>query len=440
VKSNLLKRGFISLIVTQFFGAANDNILKQVIIFMLISGVWANRLGGDGSQGYASLCLTLPFLLLSGYAGQFADKHSKQRVAVMAKCVELPIVLLAGVGLWYGYLSLTLLSLILLAIQSTFFGPAKYGMIPEIVESRDLSRANGTINMLTNIAIILGSMAAGPICDMYFPEFIIAGAHDEVLAWIHGPVCDHYLTKPDPVLWIPGLVMICVAVAGLLAVLVMPRLKVKDPDLRFDWNPFRTYYDSVREMMKGPLIWVALAWAYFYLMGLMAILAIPEYEHILNISFTKTTYLLGVLGVSIGLGSVTAGLISGHQIMPRLIPYGAVGMGSAFLLLGVLPPTYWVVAVLIFVTGFMSGFYVIPLQALIQDLAPEAERGRFMGTTNAMSAAFSSLGAVVYWFAGSVCNMPGNRIFLICAGLAFLGLFFILWRFRISPPVTRGER
>ena len=77
-------RGFLSLIVTQFLGAVNDNILKGVLIYMVIEGSWTGKLG-SGGQGIVSLCLTLPFLLLSGFAGEFADRHSKRYVSVLMK-------------------------------------------------------------------------------------------------------------------------------------------------------------------------------------------------------------------------------------------------------------------------------------------------------------------------------------------------------------------
>jgi acyl-[acyl-carrier-protein]-phospholipid O-acyltransferase/long-chain-fatty-acid--[acyl-carrier-protein] ligase len=77
-KSNrLFNRGFCALLITQFFGAINDSVLKQVIILAVASGgVWANQLG-EGGQAYVALCLTIPFILFSGIAGQIADRISK---------------------------------------------------------------------------------------------------------------------------------------------------------------------------------------------------------------------------------------------------------------------------------------------------------------------------------------------------------------------------
>ncbi len=86
MKTTIVRRGFLALIVTQFFGAVNDNILKGVLTYMVIQGIWEGDLG-KGGQGYVGLCFTLPFIVLSGYGGQFADRNSKRYVSVLVKVV-----------------------------------------------------------------------------------------------------------------------------------------------------------------------------------------------------------------------------------------------------------------------------------------------------------------------------------------------------------------
>jgi acyl-[acyl-carrier-protein]-phospholipid O-acyltransferase/long-chain-fatty-acid--[acyl-carrier-protein] ligase len=422
----MLKRGFLSLLVAQFFGAANDNILKQVLIFMVSTGLWVGAFG-EGGEGYIGLFLTVPFVLLSGFAGQFADRHSKQRIIVLVKIAEVPIAIIALVGLWTGSLGVTLTAFALLAIQSTFFGPAKYGVIPELVDDGELSRANGVLNMLTNIAIIVGTLIAGPVCDAYFPNVDDAAASDGA--------------DPGRVLWLPGAVLVGVAVTGLAASLLMPRLRPQDPGLSYHWNPFSTYVTAVAEMARSPLLMVALAWAFFYLIGMIAILIIPSYSDILGIDYSRTSYLLGMLSISIGVGSVTAGLVSGHHVEPRLIPIGAVGMTVFFILLGAITPSYWVVAGLLCGTGFFAGFYIVPLQALLQKLSPGSERGRFLGTANAISFVMITIGSLIFTFARRTLGLEPNRVFLVCGGLALVGTGVLIWRIRrlIADPAVRGR-
>jgi acyl-[acyl-carrier-protein]-phospholipid O-acyltransferase/long-chain-fatty-acid--[acyl-carrier-protein] ligase len=404
----------VSLVLTQFFGAANDNVLKQVLSFMIATGIWSGSLEegglGEGGQVVPALLLTLPFILLSGYAGQLADRFSKRAMMIVVRLTELPIAILAAVAFMVEGLWLALASMLLLATHSAFFGPAKYGVIPELVESGDLSRANGAINMLTNLAIIAGSLGAGPLADLYFD-----------------PV------DPDRprLLWAPGAAIIAIAVLGLLSVAFMPPLRAANPGLRPEWNPFATYVRALRDMARGPTLIVALAWSLFYMVGMMALLILLEYQGIFGITYGQNAILLGALAVSIGVGSVAAGLLSGHAIRPRLIPLGAIGMTVSFVLLGAVDLGYWGVAATLSFAGFSAGFYIIPLQALLQYLAPGDERGRFLGTANAMSFCFSSLGALSYWLlVNRPFELPPPRVFLACAALAIAGTTFALIRLR----------
>ncbi len=414
--------GFVSLLVTQFFGAANDNLLKQVLAFMVIvGGVWENKLG-EGGQGWVSLCLTVPFILFSGYAGQLADRVSKSRIVRWMKIIEIPIAIVAGIGFATGNLHITLIALVGLALQSTFFGPAKYGMIPELMAEKDLSRANGYINMFTNIAIIGGIVLAGFVSDVFWPEV--------------DPVTN---VQPDGFKMLPLIAMVVIAICGLMATLKLPALKAQDEDLKFDWNPVGTYWESVREMAKTPLLVIACGWAFFYLLGMMGLLALVEYKDLLGVTAFKASILNAILAVAIGIGSVVAGIISGDQIRPILVRFGAFGLTLFFLLLGTITANtiggnadvyYWVVAAMLTGLGISAGFYIIPLQALLQDLSPSESRGRFLGTTNAISFVFTSAAGLMYIVLRDMLHVEPNRVFLVCAGLSVFGIVFTLLKLK----------
>ena len=156
-------------------------------------------------------------------------------------------------------------------------------MIPELVDSDELSRANGTINMMTNIAVIVGMLAAGVMSDRYDPLPNPGGA----------PV--------EPLRWLPGVTMVAVAVAGLMAVLFLTPLKPGDRNLKFDLNPFGTYIRALREMARSPLLMVALAWGYFYLLAGLGLLILPEYTVVLGISREAASRLLGIMALAIPL-------------------------------------------------------------------------------------------------------------------------------------------
>jgi acyl-[acyl-carrier-protein]-phospholipid O-acyltransferase/long-chain-fatty-acid--[acyl-carrier-protein] ligase len=416
--------------VTQLFGAVNDSVLKQVMVVALATGIWANELG-KGGQAYAALCLTIPFILLSGIAGQVADRISKSRIAVFAKLAEVGIAALALGAFLAGSMWACLGTLVLLGIQSAFFGPAKYGMIPELVKDKHLSQANGSINMFTNLAVIGGTVLAGRVHANYARGF--AGNIDDGY--------DSSVIVDPAMLWIPGVVLVVIAIIGLLPSLFLPKLKSYDQTLPIDFNPFRPYIQAIKEMSQSSLLLVALAWSFFYLLGMMTLLVLADYSELLEITSEKGNNLLGVLGITIGLGSVVAGLVSGKHIEPRLIPVGAAGMTLFFIFLGVIPPDFWEVAALLGGAGFFAGFYIVPLQSLLQHLSPAGERGRFLGTANALSFVFSSIGAVLVLVFRESLEVPANQVFLAISGLSIAGTGVLLWRIRkllVDPSLRKA--
>ncbi|MCA9140806.1 MAG: MFS transporter [Planctomycetales bacterium] len=424
--SRLFNAGFIGLMVAQFFGAMNDNLLKVVLAFAVVRGVWAGDLG-DGGEGIVSVCFTLPFLLLSGFAGQMADRYSKRTVTLWVKIAEVPIAMLAGIGFYFENLYLTLLALVALTCQSSFFGPAKYGMIPELVDEKNLSRANGSINMMTNIAVILGTVIAGTTSVQY------QGA-------------DGTVGKA----WLPGVLMVATALFGLAASLLITRLKAGDRDLDINYNPFSIYVDTIRKMAETRLFMVMMAWGYFYLLAGLALSTLFRYPEVLGVGDDEASVLMGVLGIAIGLGCAIAGFISGDRIEPRLTTIGAAGLVIFFFLLAAVPP--WMpdarpmlrvalsnVAFFIFFAGFFAGFYIIPLQALLQKLSPDDERGQFLGTANAVSFAFMTAAGVLYSIIMPAFKDKPQQMFFVSSALMLVGAAFFLWKLR-GTGILIGSR
>ena len=409
-------RGFYCLNVTQFLGAANDNILKQLLVFGLaMGGIWEGVLG-PGGQAWASLCLAIPFVTLSGFAGQFADKYSKQRVSIVTKWSEVVIALTAIWGLWLQNVWLVLLALVAIAIQSTFFSPAKFGMLPEIVATEKLSRANGTVNMFTYLAIIIGSAVGGPLYECYI------GAYGEILKWL------------------PGITILFVGVLGTIASHGIPPLTPQNPEKQINMELFSGYVRTWQATRGTALRSVLVAWTLFYMIiGGIAVLILPDYKEILEITYLQTSLLMALLGISIGVGDYAAGALSGHQIKPSLILYGIVATTVAFLALGIAPPSFAVVTGLLAAGGFMCGFVMVPLQTMVQHLAADGDRGQVLGLWNCLSFVGVIAGNVVFIGIKNT-GLASDRVFLVCGGFTLLFTLLYLWRwgkqFRESLPTS----
>src|SRR5712692_7467665 len=152
----LAKPGLQPLLWTQFLGAFNDNVHK-ILVSMRAVHVAANS---DSSSFYLSLAgavFVIPFLLFSGYSGHLADAVSKRRVLISVKVFEIAVMTLALAAFFSTRMELMLLVLFLMALHSTIFSPAKYGIVPEMLPDRELSRANALLEMSTFVAIVMGT-------------------------------------------------------------------------------------------------------------------------------------------------------------------------------------------------------------------------------------------------------------------------------------------
>ena len=165
-KPLLQDRSFWGLNLTQFFGAFNDNLFKQLVMLDCLDQA---SQGGRDVQGLGLVLFSIPFIAISGYAGFLSDRFSKRTIIVLCKLAEVVIVLLGMIGFLTHSLPFLLAVLCLMGAHSAFFGPSKYGILPEMLRSEDLPRANGMMLMATFLAIIFGLTAAGT-ANHFFPE------------------------------------------------------------------------------------------------------------------------------------------------------------------------------------------------------------------------------------------------------------------------------
>src|SRR5699024_9285089 len=132
----LLKRQrFLPYFLTQFFGAFNDNVLRQsLILFITTSAV--SSFGPNLLNNIALALFILPFFLFSGLAGQFADKFDKAKLVFWVKVAELLLMLLAAVGFFIQGLWGLMAGLFALGFHSPGFGPFNYSLMPHLLRNK----------------------------------------------------------------------------------------------------------------------------------------------------------------------------------------------------------------------------------------------------------------------------------------------------------------
>ena len=165
-----------------FLGAFNDNLFKQIVMLVFVAVPVAGG-GTKDMQWLATIVFSIPFVVFSGVAGYFSDRSSKSKVIFYCKAAEIGITLagvatflvFANIGIGTTIIAMLAAVLFGFGTQSAFFGPGKYGVLPEILEDRDLPGANGIIVMLTFVSIILGMATAGWLKDIFDDQLWIPG-------------------------------------------------------------------------------------------------------------------------------------------------------------------------------------------------------------------------------------------------------------------------
>ena len=395
----VFNRGFVALLVTMVCGAINDNLLRgALLIGVAAQGLWEGQLGSGGT-GWVTTMLYLPFILLLGLSGQLADRHPKRTIIVLTRVVEVLLTLLVTLTLWIGHLPLICVVFTLLAAQSAFFSPAKYGSVPELVSDTDLSRANGVLSLLTNVAIVLGVGAGGGLL---------------------------YVSP----LWL-GVTMVLIACIGLASALSIPR-QHQPPQINMIRKRFLAAHSQVLGKMKGtPLLVTALAWCWFYAVGSILLAIVPMLREPLNLSGTVAGALLAAPGIGIGVGGLVAGIVSGRRIRSGLILTGASGMTISLALLGFITPSIAVSLPLLIVTGIFAGCYVVPLLAMLQHMPEPTFRARTVGTANFMTYVAMSVSAIAFALAASAIGAEPSTWFLVSAGMMVLVTIWVWAQRRI---------
>ena len=418
----LKQRRFLPYFTVQALGAFNDNVFRQAIIgllgAMVAAGTMDPALRGTYTQ-LAPAVFILPYFLFSSIAGQFAERTEKSTLIRITTAMEIAIMTLAALGFLLQSMPLLLACLFATGMQSTLFGPVKYSILPAVLKPEELTGGNGLVEMGTSIAVLLGMLFGGMI-------FALAGAHGTQAA---------------------ALAVILLAIAGNLASRAIPRVEASAPDLKIQWNPIPESLAILRLAKKQLAVRNAvLGVSWFWFTGTMLTGNLPVYaETHLGGSQTLYVFALAVFSIGVGVGSLLCERLSARTVEIGLVPLGAIGMSACILHLGFAPaiaahgldvggfiaqPGAWRVVLDLAGIGLFSGFYVVPLFALIQSRTPKQELSRVIAGMNIQNAVFIVLAAV-----GGVAlqQLLGWSIPQVLLALGIASIVVAAWIFSIVP-------
>lgn len=397
-------RGFAGLVITQLLGAFNDNSFKMVIIMYLVYGL---KLDAD-STWYISLAtalFVLPFILFSNWCGWLADRYSKRTIVILAKWVEVAVMVFGLVAFYLEHIPLIFCGLFLMGAQSTLFSPAKYGILPEILSKEQLSRGNGIIELTTFLAIIFGT-AFGSLV---------------VWPWCQGAV------------WKSSLAFIAIGLLGTATAFLVPKVPAVGSSSPLRWNFLGDALIEFRRAATVPgLVLTLLAIGYFWGLGTGVQNNLNLYprlmmnradDQVLGILFT-------VLALGIGVGAGLAGFISGKTINFKLIPIGAAGMAIFLFDLQFSADSLWRTAFDLFMMGLSGGCFIVPLDTNLQVKAPGGETGRIIGLNNFVSNLFMVGASAFYYLLSGPLHLNPGQVFLVFSLLCFLITGFIYLQYK----------
>ncbi|WP_165245656.1 MFS transporter [Paludisphaera soli] len=387
------------LLATQFAGAFNDNAWKQLVILLALAAA-ASESQGQTRTSIAQIILLIPLMAISLPAGVLADRMGKRTIIVWMKVAELALISLGTAALLMqpagGWPMFAVLGL--LGVQAALYSPAKYGILPEILPHAELSRGNGLLEMLTNVALIGGTVAAGPLFAM---------------------------SPGRP--WLAAFPLVALSAVGLLAAFHIPAVAPARREGGL-MDTLGMASDAIRgdRVLRLAVVGQVIVWS---IATLIPPPLLPYAKIVLGLEEWKSNLPLGALGLGIGLGCYLAGRLSRKNVEYGLLPLGALGMSLSALTFGIWGPGLVGMLILMGALGFFAGFLLVPLNAIVQWRAPADRRGAVIAATNVLVYA-GMLSVSVLALGLAWAEVSGRSIFVLI-GLG-LGIGFF-WALKLVP-------
>ncbi len=395
------------MVTTYFMGAFNDNFFKQAALLLAVSA------GVGHLQGTATALFSLPFIACSAYAGWFADRYTKKNVIISAKLLELLAMLIGAAGIIFSNWGCILSMIFLMGLQSTLFGPALNGSIPEHFPDEQIPKVNGLIKTATTIAVLLGIAFAGFALDQ-----------DNSSLW----------NLPAGQLLV-GCSAILISIIGIIASFAINKHQTSTSKRSFPWlGPIHSIHDVIRLRKDLPLLLAVLSDAIFYFIASITILAVNSLGiEQLGLSKSSTSLLTVALMIGVATGSLfSSRLYKTKQWKKVLIP-GTCGMSIGLMATSMaaqLPLHLQQPALLtaMAVTGFCGGFFLIPITSFIQTRPAKNDKGMIIATTN--FCAFTGIlvaGQIYSWLAPSFSATNLLQMLSALCALTSAGYAITLW-------------
>ncbi|MBT7307533.1 MAG: MFS transporter [Gammaproteobacteria bacterium] len=403
---------FVVLFLNAFVDLGHK-ITIQNIIFKVESGATQIVL-----TALVNALILIPFVLLVVPAGRLSDRRPKRWVMEYSAAVAVGVTLWITLCYYQGWFEWAFFLTLILALQSAFFSPAKYGYLREQVSVADLTRANGMIQAVTIVAILGGMF----LFSLWF----------ERLYGVTEPEQNSSALQAVAPLgwWLVGLSLIEWWLARRLPPQQQPSAEVETPSIAQSGS------DSTLSLLReNPIIWYAvIGLALFWGISQVSIAAFPALAKA-ELAVTNTLVIQGVLasaGLGILVGAVMVARLSRGWIETGLIPLGAIGVTVSLALIP-LAESVWGMALLFLWMGLFGSLLIVPLNALIQLHAPAAQLGQVLAGNNWIQNSVMFLFLLGTMTLALVARPDSGHATLLFQGMALVALSATVIALRSMP-------
>jgi len=393
---------WIPLFATNFLSIFNNNFVKNLVCFVAIG--WVSKENGNDSMivTVASGLYVISYIFFSPLAGRLAKTMEKKKIIVLSRLTEIPIFILGGIGFMFQSVVIVMVCVFLLGLISTLFSPSKYGLIRDIGGNEGISYGTGTLEMLTFLGVLIGTLVASIVSDHFNIYLLFA----------------------------------IVLVTAFLGLFSISKLKVSETEpiknCTDTINPLKFLSKSFRWAgeMKG-MNFIIFGLATFWMIGnLIQMTLIIHCPKVLGMTNTETGIVMISAAIGIGIGSYLSGIISKGKVQLGLTPIGGLGMAVNLSLIYFLHPIGIVFICLIFLSAFFCGVYMVPLSAYVQSKVEGRLQGDMIAYSNFTCFLLILISSGLFGVTAKYFDT--NAVFLV---LVFIVLFMTILMLKFVPEM-----
>jgi acyl-[acyl-carrier-protein]-phospholipid O-acyltransferase/long-chain-fatty-acid--[acyl-carrier-protein] ligase len=383
----------------QFGGALNDNLFKLAVIYAMVFA-WPGK-DTNEVNAVVGAVFAIPFLLFIGAAGVLADRVAKHRIVLGIKLMEVGVMTLGAIGVYFQSREIMLLAMFAMSVQSALFSPTKFSIVPELVGRENISRANSFMSAASYLAMIIGTAAA--------PFFAIRLGRGV------------------------GLASVAIAALGLYAASRIPPTPVAGGNAKASMFFLRDIYKTLKWVHQDGFLALAVWSSSFFLMiAAFVQLNMLTYgiEHLGMADQQQATSLFLIVAFGIGIGSLLAGKVSRRGIEFGIVPIGSTLLAVSCVGLWGIPQGAVNTAYFFsFLMGLGAGFFIVPVQSFLQFRSPPEKMGEVIAASGWLSWLGVLLAAGLLYLCSAILNLTGAQSFLLIGAMVAvfaLASFFIL--------------